>query len=152
MDMGLICAVEDFFDELRRNEIYALAVPNHEISWHHSHAADSYWHVDARQHYVPNGRRNGKTEIRRHFNLGYAIQIADAAVHNQTATVRGFHYIVEEVVPDNGAVHLLSEQVDDEDIAGLEHVNGGLLGEILRAAGLGHVFSHFGGRSPGGTE
>jgi hypothetical protein len=80
----------------------------------------------------PHGRRIGRAEICRHVNLGYAAQIADAAVHNQTATVRGFHYIVEEIVTHNGAVHLLSEQVDDEDIAGPEHDNGSLIGEIVR--------------------
>src|SRR4029077_14472420 len=105
--------------------------------------ADSDWHVDARQQYVPNARRIGSTEIRRHVNHGYAVQIADAAVHNQTATVRGFHYIVEEIVTHNGALHLLSEQVDDEDIAGLEHVNGSLIGEIVEAVLLGFVLCSF---------
>src|ERR1700730_7965437 len=131
MDMGLICLVEHFFDELRRNVIHAFAISYHEISWHHGHAADSDGHVDARQHYVPNRRRIGRTEICRHVDLGDAIQIADAAVHNQTTAVGGFHHIVEEIVTHDGAVHLLSEQVDDEDIAGLEQVNGGLIGEIV---------------------
>src|SRR6267378_4988690 len=152
MDMGLICSVEDFFDELRRNEIYAFAIPNHEISWHHSHAADSDWQVDARQHYVPNGRRIGRTEICRHVDVGYAVQIADAAVHNQTATVGGFHCIVEEIVTHNGAIHLLSEQVDDEDISGLEHVNSSLIGEIVQAALLGFVLGNFVDVSPQGHE
>src|SRR6266567_4256104 len=131
MDMGLICVVEDFFDELRRDEIYALAVANHEIARHHCHAADSDRYVDARQHYVPNGRWIGRTEISRHIDLGYAIQIADASIHNQAATVRGFHHVVEKIVAHDSAVHLLSEQVDDKDIAGLEHVNGGLIGKFV---------------------
>src|SRR5260370_998238 len=128
MDMGLICMVKDFFDELGRNEIYAFAVPDHEITRHNGHAADSDGHVDARQHYVPDGCRIGRTEIRRHIDLGDAIQVANAAVHNQPTTVRGFHHVVEETHIHDGAVHFLSIQIHHEHIAGLEHVDGGLIG------------------------
>ena len=46
MDMGLVRMVENCFHELRRNEIYAFAVPHHEISRHHSHATDSHGDVE----------------------------------------------------------------------------------------------------------
>ena len=42
MDMGLVRMVENCLRELRRNEIYAFAVPCHEISRHHSHATDAH--------------------------------------------------------------------------------------------------------------
>jgi hypothetical protein len=80
MDVGFIRMVKDRFDELWRNEIYAFAVSYDEISGHNRYSADPNRHVDARQHYIPDGCRIDRTEIRRHIDLGDAIQVANASI------------------------------------------------------------------------
>src|SRR5262249_24623537 len=91
---------------------------------------DANRYVDSSQHDVSDRCRINRPEICRHVNLRDAIQIAHASVDNQTSSVCGLVHVKEEIVSDDGSIHLFPEHIDDQHIAGLEHVDGGLIVEV----------------------
>ena len=70
MDVRLVRMVEDFVDELRRNEVHAFAIAYDKVARHNCHLPDAHGHVDSREHDVANGRWVGAPEIRRQIDLG----------------------------------------------------------------------------------
>src|SRR5260370_41021788 len=137
--MSFVGAVEDFLHKLRRNKIYAFAIAYDEIARHYRHTTNAHRDIDAGQHHVANRRRVRGAEICGHVDLGKSIQIANAAIDHQPCAASGFHHIEEEIVADEGSVHLLAEKVDDQHVAGLQHVDGGLIHQALESVlfGLG---------------
>ena len=75
-------------------------------------------------------------EIRRHLHLGDAIEIPDRAVNHQAASLRRLHDVVEEIVADDRAALSLSEQIHDQHVARLQHVDRRLIVHALEAGGL----------------
>ncbi len=101
MDVNFVGAVKNLLDELWRDEIDAFAVADGEISRHYSHAPDTHRNIDSSEHDVIDGGGVGGSKIGGHVDFREAIQIANAAVDNQSAAVRGFHHVVEEIVSDD---------------------------------------------------
>ena len=137
MDADFVSAVEDILDELRRDEIYAFTIPDDEIAGHYGDSTDADGHVDAGKHDVVDGSGINVFEIGGHVDFGNAIEIANAAVDDQTAAFCCGHHIVKEIVADDRSTDFLAEDIDNQDIAGLKHVNGGLVGEVRQAVLLG---------------
>jgi hypothetical protein len=144
MYADFVSAVEDILDELRRDEIDAFTIPDDEITGHYGDAADADGHVDAGKHDVVDGGGINVLEIGGHVDFRNAIEISNAAVDHQTAAFCRGHHIEKKIVADYCSADFLAEDVDNEDIAGLEHVNGSLVGQMRQAAllgfGVGDVF------------
>src|SRR4029077_11132786 len=121
--------VEYFVYELGRNKVNAFAVADHEIAGHDRDTADADRNVDAGEHDVVDGRRIHIADVRGHVNFGDAVEVANAAVNDQTTAVGGAHRVVEEIVADDRAANFLAEEIDDQDVARLEHVDGELVGQ-----------------------
>src|SRR5579864_326885 len=137
--MNFVSMIENFFNELRRNEIDAFAVADDKISRHDRDPANPHRDVDSGQHDIADRSRVGGAEVGRHIDLREAIEIADAAVDNEAATLGGFHHVIEEVVAYDGAVDFLAEEIDDKDVSRLQHVDGELIAKARQASifGLG---------------
>src|SRR5258706_2987772 len=144
MDADFVSAVEDFLDELRRDEIDTFAVSDHEIAGHYGDATDSDGHVDAGKHDLVDWGGINVFEIVGAVYFGNAIWIANATIDDQTAAFCCGHHIVKEIVADDRSTHFLAKDIDNQNVAGLEHVNGGLVGEVRQAVllgfGVGDVF------------
>ena len=69
-----------------------------------------------------------RIEIGGHIDFRDAVEISNAAVNDEAAFVRGCHDVVEEIVADDGSINFFAEQINDQDIAGLEHIDGHLIG------------------------
>ena len=128
--MDLIGSIQHLPHELRRNEIDTLAIAYDEIARHDGNAADSYGNVDARKHDVPDGSGIDGAEICRHVDFRNSIEVSNTSIHDEAAPTSSLHYVIEEVVPDNGPVHFLAEEVHDKHITRLQHVNRGLIGKV----------------------
>ena len=51
--------------------------------------------------------------------------------------MRSFHHVIKKVVAYDGSIHFLTEQVHDQHVAWLEHVDGQLIGQRPKTAFLG---------------
>ena len=51
------------------------------------------------------------------------LQVANRAVHHEAAALGRLHDVVEEVVADDRAALSHAEQIDDQHVAGLQHVH-----------------------------
>src|SRR5258708_7691974 len=125
--MDLFRTTEYILDQMRTHEIHALPVPNYDVASHNDDSTDANPHADSAEHHVANRSGVHILEVCRHIDFGDAVEIAYAAVHNEAAALGSGHDVVEEVVPDDPAAYLFSEEIDDKNIAGLKHVNGGLI-------------------------
>src|SRR4051812_17280667 len=56
-----------------------------------------------------------------------SLQIADAAVHYQTAAMRGLHHVIKKIVAHDGAVNFFAEQIYNQYVSRLQHVDCGLI-------------------------
>ena len=81
-------------------------------------------------------------EVSRHVDLADAFQVADTSIHHQAAALGGPHDVMEEIVADDGAAFLLSVDVHHQDVAGLQHVDHGLVPQVVDAFGAGLVVHH----------
>ena len=133
MNMDLVSPVENLFHKLGGNEIHTFAVSDHQIAGHDRDTADSHRNIDTGQHHVPNWSWIDRPEVSRHIDFGDSVEIADAAVDYQASTTSGGHHVVEKIVSDDSPVHFLAEQVHDQYVAWLQHVDGGLIHEVLKA-------------------
>src|SRR5262245_1468666 len=61
-------------------------------------------------------------EVGGHVDIGDAIEIADAAIDYQT-TFGGLVDVIEKIVADDRASDFLAEEIDDQHVARLEHVD-----------------------------
>ena len=109
MDVGFVRLVEDFLNELRRNEIDAFAVAHNEVAWHYRYPLNANRDIDSGQHHIADWRGIDEAEVCGHVDLGDAIQIADAAVHHQPAAMSRLVDVEEEIVADDGAVHFFAK-------------------------------------------
>src|SRR5207247_8732267 len=131
VDVGFVGFIEDFLYELRRNEIYALTISDDEVARHDSHVADSNGNIDSSQHDIADGRGINRAEIRRHVDLGNSIEVTHAAVNNQPAAVSGLVHVEEEVVANDGAAYFFPEKIDNQHVAGLQHVDCSLIKKTI---------------------
>ena len=72
-------------------------------------------------------RRVRVAEIRRHVHALNALEVADRAVDDETGAFRGLHDVVEQVVADDRAALFLTEEIDDQHVTRLQHVDGRLI-------------------------
>ena len=128
VDVGGVGGVEDA-SHLRRNEGDAFPVAHHQIAGHDRDVADADGNVDARERGAADGARVHGPVIARHIHVGDAVEIAEGAIHNETAALGGLHDVVEEIVADDGAAFFLPEQVHHQHIARLQHVEDILIAE-----------------------
>ena len=111
--MNLVSAIEQILNQVWRHEINSLSVAYDEIARHHCDSADSDRNIYSRKHDVSDRGRIDRFEVCRHINFREPIQVADAAVHDQSAVFGGFHGVVKQIVPNDGPIHFLSEEIDD---------------------------------------
>src|SRR4051812_10462714 len=110
--MSFIRVIQDFFHVLRWNEVDPFSIANNQIAGHYGHASDPYRDIDSGKHDVADGCWIHRTEVAGHIDLRKTVEITDAAVYHQSSTVRGFHHVVEEIVTDDGSVHLFAEKIN----------------------------------------
>ena len=122
MDVNFFRVLHNLFHEVRWNEAETLTIAEHDISRHHGRCANPDRHVDAGEHHLANGCRMDAAEIGRHLDRIDSLEVADAAV-NHHAGLGGLINIRGQIVADESPALLLSEQVHNDHVAGLEHVD-----------------------------
>ena len=142
MNVGGVGPVHDPLDQLRRNEADTFGIADHHIARHDSDVADANWNVHRGHRDSINVARMHAAEVSRHVDLADAFQVADTSIHHQAAALGGPHDVMEEIVADDGAAFLLSVDVHHQDVAGLQHVDHGLVPQVVDAFGAGLVVHH----------
>src|SRR4051812_13212840 len=102
--MSFIGAVQHFLYKFRRHKVHAFAVAHHQVPGHHSCVADADGNIDSGHHYIVDRGWIDGAKVRRHVDLCNSLQIADAAVHYQTAAMRGLHHVIKKIVTYDGTV------------------------------------------------
>ena len=83
------------------------------------------------------------TKVPCHLNGEDPFQITNSAIENKTGfggSVNGSR----QIVADKRAVLDFTEQVDHDDVIGLQHVNHSLVGILAKSPGLGLGFTNLG--------
>src|SRR5207245_11025620 len=129
--------IEDVLYALRRNEIHARTTADDEVARHDSHVAHSNGNIDSRQHDIADGRGINRAEIRRHVDLGNSIEDTHAAANNEASAVSGLIYVEKKVVANDGAAYSFPKKIDNQHVAGLQHVDCSLIEEAFADRLLG---------------
>src|SRR5262245_17386583 len=113
--------LDDFLNQMRRNEVNTLAVAKYDVSRHHGGLADTNGNVDACEHHIADGRRMNSAKVRRHIKRIDSFQVANGTVDDKAGlgsrvNRRG------QIVANKGATLDLPEEIDDDDIARLQEV------------------------------
>src|ERR1017187_1409192 len=114
-------------DRMRRNEVHALPVAKYQVARHDRRLADPDGNVYARRH-VSADPRHRTPEVSGHVKLCDTLEIADAAIDDEAVT-RLRPDVEGQVVADDAAQVEITAGVDHDHIAGLQHIQGGLVAE-----------------------
>ena len=112
-----------FFSKLRRNESDSFGIADRDVARHHRDFSDSNGNVDSGQHYIlQRGRIDPADVALESWNLLNAGYVSHRAVHDQAVVALGVDR-GREIVADDCAVTDFSEEIDDQNVSGLQNVD-----------------------------